>query len=44
MPLLPQANGQVESINRVFKTMLPQMVEKHNSNWHLQFFSTLCAH
>ena len=28
----PQANGQVEAINKVLKTMLPRMVGDHKSN------------
>ena len=31
-PYYPQANGQVESINCILKTMLQQMVGKHKSN------------
>ena len=40
-PYYPQANGQVESINRVLKAMLQQMVGAHKSNWHMQLFSAL---
>ena len=40
----PQANGQVEAINKVLKTMLQQMVGKAKSNWHLQLFSALWAY
>ena len=43
-PYYPQANGQVESINRILKTMLQQMVGKHKLNWHVQLFSTLWAY
>ena len=40
-PYYPQADRQVESINRILKTMLQRMVGKHKSNWHVQLFSTL---
>ena len=43
-PYYPQANGQVESINRVLKTMLQWMVGTHKSNWHVQLFSALWAY
>ena len=40
----PQANGQVDTINKVLKTMLCQMVGDHKSNWHLVLFSALWAY
>ena len=40
-PYYPQANGQVEAINKVLKTMLHRMVGDHKSNWHHILFSTL---
>ena len=40
----PQANGQVEAINKVLKTMLHQMVGDHKSNWHHILFSVLWAY
>ena len=43
-PYYPQANGQVEAINKVLKTMLCRMVGDHKSNWHLILFSTLWAY
>lgn len=43
-PYYPQANKQVESINRVLKPILQRMVGKHKSNWHMQLFSTLWAY
>ena len=43
-PYYPQANGQVEAINKVFKTMLFRMVGDHKSNWHHVLFSTLWAY
>ena len=43
-PYYPQANGQVESINHVLKTMLQRMVGKYKSNRHLHLFSALWAY
>ena len=40
-PYYPQANGQVEAINKVLKTMLQRMVGQARSSWNLQFFFTL---
>ena len=40
-PYYPQANGQVEAINKFLKTMLWMMVGYHKTNWHLTLFSTL---
>ena len=37
-PYYLQANGQVEAINKVLKTMLHRMVVDHKSNWNLIFF------
>ena len=37
----PQANGQVEAINKVLKTMLCRMVGDHKSNWHHVLFFAL---
>ena len=42
-PYYPQANGQVEAINKVLKTMLCRMVGDHKSNWHQTLFSVLWA-
>ena len=42
-PYYLQANGQVEAINKVFKTMLHRMFGDHKSNWHQTLFSTLWA-
>ena len=41
MPYYPQANCQVEAINKVLKTMLHRMVGDHKSNWHHILFSAL---
>jgi hypothetical protein len=43
-PYYPQANGQVEAINKVLTTMLQRMVGIHKSNWHMMLFSTLWAY
>jgi hypothetical protein len=40
----PQANGQVEAINKVLKTMIQLMVGENKTSWHLQLFSTLWAY
>ena len=40
----PQANGQVEAINKVLKTMLHRMVGDHKSNWHQNIFCALWAY
>ena len=41
MPYYPQANGQVNAINKVLKTMLRWMVGDHKSNWNHVLFSAL---
>jgi hypothetical protein len=43
-PYYPQANGQVEAINKFLTTMLRRMVEIHKSNWHTMLFSALWAY
>ena len=43
MSYYPQANGQVEAINKVLKQMLHRMVGYHKSNWNHILFSTLWA-
>ena len=43
-PYYPQANGQVEAVNKVLVTMLQRTVGIHKSNWHLQLFSALWAY
>jgi hypothetical protein len=43
-PYYPQANGQVESINKVIKTILHRMIGKHKNNWNLMLFLTLLAY
>ena len=39
--IIRKANGQVEAINKVLKTMLRRMAGDHKSDWHLVLFSTL---
>eukprot|EP00253_Pinus_taeda_P021411 PITA_21411 len=43
-PYYPQANGQVEAVNKVLVTMLQRTVGMHKSNWHLMLFSSLWAY
>ena len=43
-PYYPQANGQVEAVNKVLVMMLQRTVGMHKSNWHLMLFSTLWAY
>ena len=43
-PYYPQANGQVEAIDKVLKTMLLRMVGEHRSNWNLTLFSWLWSY
>ena len=43
-PYYPQANGQVEAINKFLKTMLHWMVGDHKSNYHHILFPTLWAY
>ena len=40
-PYYLKANGQVEAINKLLKTMLQRMVWQAKSSWHLQMFFTL---
>eukprot|EP00253_Pinus_taeda_P001994 PITA_01994 len=43
-PYYPQANGQVEAINKVLKRMLQRMIRVHKRDWHLILYSTLWAY
>ena len=43
-PYYPQANGQVEVVNRILKMMIQRIIGKHKSNWRLALFSTLQAY
>jgi hypothetical protein len=44
MPYYPQANGQVEEINKALITMLRWMIGIHKTSWHIMLFSTLWAY
>jgi transposase InsO family protein len=43
-PYYPQANGQVEAINKVLITMLRRMIGIHKTSWHTMFFLALWAY
>jgi hypothetical protein len=43
-PYYPQANGQVEAINKVLITMLRRIIGIHQTSWHMMLFSTLWAY
>ena len=43
-PYYPQANGQVEAINKVLKRMLQRMIGVHKQNWHLIMYLALWAY
>jgi hypothetical protein len=43
-PYYPQANGQVEAINKSLKTILKRMVNSTRSNWNLMLYPTLWAY
>jgi transposase InsO family protein len=40
-PYYPQANGQVEVVNKTLKTMLQQTINSAKSNWHLMLYSDI---
>jgi hypothetical protein len=44
MPYYPQANSQVEAINKVLITMLRRMIGIHKTSWHTMLFSALWAY
>jgi hypothetical protein len=44
MPYYPQANGQVEAINKVLITMIRLMIGIHKTSWHTMLFSALWAY
>eukprot|EP00253_Pinus_taeda_P016712 PITA_16712 len=44
IPYYPQANGQVEAINKVLKCMLQRMIGVHKRDWHLILYSALWAY
>jgi hypothetical protein len=37
-PYYPQANGQVEAVNKSPKTIMQQMINSSKSNWHLMLY------
>jgi len=37
----PQANGKVEAVKKLLKTILHWSIDKNHSNWHNQLYSTL---
>jgi hypothetical protein len=43
-PYYPQANGQVEVVNKSLKTILQQTINSAKSNWHLMLYSALWAY
>jgi hypothetical protein len=43
-PYYPQANGQVEAVNKSLKTILQQTINLAKSNWHLMLYSTLWSY
>jgi hypothetical protein len=43
-PYYPQANGQVEEINKVLITMLQRIIGIHKTSWHTMLFSSLWAY
>ena len=40
----PQANGQVEVINKTLKTILKRTIDASRSNWHIMLYPTLWAY
>jgi hypothetical protein len=43
-PYYPQANGQVEAVNKSLKTILRGMINSTKSNWNLMLYSALWAY
>jgi hypothetical protein len=43
-PYYPQANEQVEAVNKTLKTILQRTIYSTKSNWHLMLYSTLWAY
>ena len=37
----PQANGQVEDVNKTLKTILKRIIDAACSNWHIMLYPTL---
>ena len=40
----PQANGQVEAINKTLKTILKRTIDAAYSNWHIMIYPSLWAY
>ena len=40
----PQANGQVEAVNKTLKTILKCTINASHSNWHIMLYPTLWAY
>jgi hypothetical protein len=40
-PYYPQANGQVEAVNKTLKTIRQRTINSAKSNWHLMLYSAL---
>ena len=40
----PQANGQVEAVNKTLKTILKRTINAARSNWHIMLYPTLWAY
>ena len=43
-PYYPQANGQVEAVNKFLTTMIKRIIGIHKSNWHNMLFLALWAY
>ena len=43
-PYYPQANGQVEVVNKTLKTILKCTIDAAHSNWHIMLYPSLWAY
>eukprot|EP00253_Pinus_taeda_P025324 PITA_25324 len=43
-PYYPQANGQVEAVNKSLKATLQRTIDKIHSNWHIMLYLALWAY
>jgi hypothetical protein len=43
-PYYPQANGQVEAVNKFLKTILQIIVSHSKYDWHLMLYPTIWAY
>ena len=39
----PQANGQVEAVNKSLKSILQRTITQSKTNWHIMLYPTLCG-